>query len=56
MLGMGSRVVEGEQRVEVLQCFLCYIAAHFLRLVQNDDWAVGLDDINWAAGSKIVTL
>ena len=56
MLGMGSRVVEGEQRIEVLQCLLRHIAAHLLRLVQNNDRTVCLDNIDWAARAEFIPL
>ena len=54
LLGVGSRVVEGEQRIEVLQCLLRHIAAHLLRFVQNDDRAVCLDNIDRAAGAEFI--
>ena len=54
LLGVGSRVIEREQRIEVFQRFLCHIAAHLLRLVQNNDRTVCLDNIDWAAGAKFI--
>ena len=54
--GVGGRIVEREQRVEIFQRLLRYIAAHFLRLVQDDDRAVCLDDINRAAGTELIAL
>ena len=54
MLGVGSRVVEGEQRIEVLQCLLRHIAAHLLRLVQNNDRTVRLDNIDRSAGTELI--
>lgn len=54
MLCVGGRIVEREQRVEIFQRLLRYIAAHFLRLVQDDDRAVCFDNINRAAGAKFI--
>ena len=56
LLGVGSRVIEGEQRIEVFQRLLRHIAAHLLRLVQNDNRAVCLNDINRAAGAEFIPL
>ena len=56
LLGVGSRVIEGKQRVEVFQRLLRHIAAHLLRLVQNNDRTVCLDNINRAAGAEIIPL
>ena len=53
---MGSRVVDGEQRIEVLQSLLGHFTAHFLRFVQNDNGIVGCNHVNRAAGTKLVTL
>ena len=54
MLGVGSRVVEREQRIEVFQRLLRHIAAHLLWLVQNNDRTVCLDNIDRAAGAKFI--
>ena len=54
MLCVGGRIVEREQRVKVFQRLLCNIAAHLLRLVQDDDRAVCFDNINRAAGAELV--
>ena len=51
---VGGGIVEREQRVEIFQRLLRYIAAHLLRLVQNDDRAVCLNNINRAAGTELI--
>ena len=51
-----SRVVERKQRIELFECSLRGFAFHFLRLVHNDDWAVGGNHVNRAARSKLVAL
>lgn len=56
MLCVSSRVVKTEKRIKVFQCLLRNLAAHFLGLVQNDNRAVCLNHIDWAAGAKLVTL
>ena len=56
MLCVGGRIVEREQRVEIFQCLLRYIAAHFLRLVQNNDRTVRLNNINRAARAELIAL
>ena len=56
LLGMGSRVVEAKQGVEVFECLLRNLTAHFLRLVQNDDRSVRLDNINRTARAELITL
>ena len=55
MLCVGGRIVEREQRVEIFQRLLRYIAAHFLRLIQDDDRAVCFDNINRAARAELIT-
>ena len=54
--GVGGRIVEREQRVEIFQRLLRYIAAHLLRLVQNNDRAVCFDNINRAARAELIAL
>ena len=54
--GVSGGIVEREQRVKVLQRLLRNIAAHLLRLVQNDDRAVCLNNINRAAGAELIAL
>ena len=49
LLCVGRGVIQTEQRVEVFQRFLRDLAAHFLRLVKNDNRAVCLDNINRSA-------
>ena len=54
--GMGSGIVQAEQRIEVLQSLLGDGAAHLLGFVQDQDRPVGFDDINGTTGSKLITL
>ena len=54
--GMGCRVVQCKQRVKVFQSLLGNSTTHFLRLVQNDDRSVCLDNINRATRTELVTL
>ena len=56
VLLVGGGVVEGEQGIEFLQALLRGGAAHLLRLVQNDDGTVGLDDVDGAAAAEVVKL
>ena len=56
LLGMSGRVVEAEQRVKVFECLLRNLAAHFLRLVKNDDRSVRLYNINRTARAELITL
>ena len=56
LLGVSRRIVQAEQRIEVFECFLRNLTAHFLRLVQNDDGSVRLDNINRTAGTELITL
>ena len=56
LLGMGSREVHGEQRIEVFQRLLRYLAAHLLRLVQNEDRTVCLDNVDGSAGTELIPL
>ena len=58
LLGMGSRVVQREKRIELFQGFLGsgVLFAHLLRLIQNQDRTVGCDDVNRAAGAELVPL
>ena len=51
---MGGGVVQAEQRIKLFQAFLCRLASHFLRLVQDDDRTVRFDDIDWSAGAEII--
>ena len=54
LLGMGCREVHGEQRIEVFQSFLRHLAAHLLRLVQNEDRSVRLDNVDGSAGTELI--
>ena len=56
LLCVRGRVVQAEQRIEVLKSFLRDLTAHFLRFVQNDNRSVRLDNINRAAGTELITL
>ena len=58
LLGVGSRVVQREKRIELLQGFLRgrVLFTHLLRFVQNQDRAVGGNHINRAAGAELVPL
>ena len=58
LLGMGSRVVQREKRIELFQGFLGsgVLFAHLLRLIQNQDRTVGCDDVNRAAGAELIPL
>ena len=53
---VGRRIVQGKQRVKVLQSLLGNSSTHFLRLIQNNDWSVRLDNINRTARAKFITL
>ena len=41
MLLVGSRVVQGEERIEGFECRLCGGTSHLLRFIQDDDRVVG---------------
>ena len=56
LLGVSGRVVQAEQRIEVLQSFLRNLTAHLLRLVQNDDRSVRLDNVDRTARTELITL
>ena len=53
---MSCRIIQAEQRIKVLQRLLGNSTAHFLRLVQNDNGSVRLDNINRTARTKLITL
>ena len=58
LLGVGSRVIQCEKRIELFQGFLRgrVLFAHLLRFVQNQDRTVGGNHINRAAGAELVPL
>ena len=58
LLGVGSRVIQCEKRIELFQGFLRgrVLFAHLLRFVQNQDRAVGGNHINRAAGAELIPL
>ena len=56
LFGMGSGIVEAEQRIKVFQSLLSHLTAHFLRLVQDQNRPVGLNDINRPAGPEFISL
>ena len=58
LLGVGSGVVQREQGIEFLQRFLGsrILFTHLLRFIQNQNRAVGCDDVNRAAGTELVPL
>ena len=53
---MSGRIVQSKQRVKMFQSILCDCTTHFLRLIQNQDGAVGLDNVDGAAGGKFIPL
>ena len=53
---MRCRIVDGEKRIEVFKCLLRYVAPHFLRLVENDNRSVCLNNVDRTTGCKLVTL
>ena len=53
---MRCRIIDGEQRIEVFECLLRYVAPHFLRLVQDDNRSVCLDNVDRTTGCKLITL
>ena len=55
LFGMSSGIVEAKQRIKVFQSLLSHFTTHFLRLVQNQNRTVGLNDINRSAGPKFIT-
>ena len=58
LLGVGSRVIQCEKRIELFQGFLRgrVLFAHLLRFVQNQDRTVGGNHINRAAGAELIPL
>ena len=58
LLGVGSRVIQCEKWIELFQGFLGggVLFAHLLRLIQNQDRAVGGNHINRAAGAELIPL
>ena len=55
LFGVCCRIVQAEQRIEVLQSFLRNLAAHLLRLVQNDDRSVRFDNVDRTARTELIT-
>ena len=53
---VSGRVVQAEQRLEVLQGLLRNLAAHLLRFVHDDNRAVGGDHIDRTPGTEVVAL
>ena len=54
VLLMCRGVVQYEKRLELLQSCLRFVAAHFLRLVHNDNGIIGSNNVNRSAGAEIV--
>lgn len=54
LLGVSGGVVQAEKRVKTLERPLRHFAAHFLRLVQNDDRSVRRYHVDWPAGAELV--
>ena len=55
MLLVGSRVVQGEERIEGFECRLCSGTSHLLRFIQNDDRVVGSKNGNRLSGTELIT-
>ena len=53
---MGRGIIECKQRIEVFQRLLRHLAAHLLRLVQNQNRTVRLDNVDRSAGAELVAL
>ena len=53
---MSCRVVEYKQRAEAFESRLCGIAAHLLRLVHDDDGAVGRNHVDRPARGELIAL
>src|SRR5574344_19175 len=49
-----SRKVHCKQWIKFLQRFLSSVASHFLRLIHNYNWPVGLNDINRLSAAKFI--
>ena len=58
LLGVGSRVIQCEKRIELFQGFLSgrVLFAHLLRFVQNQNRTVGGNHINRTARAKLIPL
>ena len=52
---MCGRIIEHKQRMEVAKCLLCSCAFHFLRLIHDDDGAIGCNHIDRSASVEIVS-
>ena len=55
-ISVRSRIIEAEKRIELLEARLCGIAAHLLRLVQDQDRSALLDDVDGTAAAELVKL
>ena len=56
VLLMGGGVVQAEERVEFPEALLGGVASHLLGFIQNDDGAVGLNDVDGLTAAKIIQL
>ena len=49
-------VAQNHQRIKILERFQRFRPVHFLRLIQNQNGAIALDDVNRTAGLELIQL